>query len=279
MPIKVMLDPNGNNRGSGFVAFSTPEEASQAATCRDEWEDGCQQTSLCCTCSAERRQKGQVAGEGYSFLHDLRCIDTENSQQEKTVITGWSVHFLYRGCTKHLSFHANILCDSCRESIFLHLDDLGKENLLENWVRRVPLSSLISSMLSGKVVEDFAAENVVYLELRTTPKIKRDMNQTKETSIWRRQGRREFRVTYLCTDRETKQAFACKSISKKKLPTTVDVEDVRQEVAIMSTLPEHPNIVKLCATYEDHEAVHLVMELCEGRGLFDRIVARGHYSE
>ncbi|KAI3780090.1 hypothetical protein L2E82_09977 [Cichorium intybus] len=26
----VMLDPNGNSRGSGFVAFSTPEEASQA---------------------------------------------------------------------------------------------------------------------------------------------------------------------------------------------------------------------------------------------------------
>lgn len=47
----------------------------------------------------------------------------------------------------------------------------------------------------------------------------------------------------------------------------------------MSTLPEHPNIVKLRATYEDHEAVHLVMELCEGGELFDRIVARGHYSE
>ncbi|KAI3785466.1 hypothetical protein L1987_44584 [Smallanthus sonchifolius] len=29
---KVMLDPNGNSRGSGFVAFSTPEEASQALT-------------------------------------------------------------------------------------------------------------------------------------------------------------------------------------------------------------------------------------------------------
>ncbi|KAL8231894.1 hypothetical protein R6Q57_001672 [Mikania cordata] len=47
----------------------------------------------------------------------------------------------------------------------------------------------------------------------------------------------------------------------------------------MSTLPEHPNIVKLRATYEDHEAVHLVMELCEGGELFDRIVARGHYSQ
>ncbi|KAL8230923.1 hypothetical protein R6Q57_000701 [Mikania cordata] len=29
---KIMLDPNGNSRGSGFVAFSTPEEASQALT-------------------------------------------------------------------------------------------------------------------------------------------------------------------------------------------------------------------------------------------------------
>lgn len=47
----------------------------------------------------------------------------------------------------------------------------------------------------------------------------------------------------------------------------------------MSTLPEHPNIVKLKATYEDSDNVHLVMELCEGGELFDRIVARGHYSE
>ncbi|KAI9128916.1 hypothetical protein K1719_000399 [Acacia pycnantha] len=47
----------------------------------------------------------------------------------------------------------------------------------------------------------------------------------------------------------------------------------------MSTLPDHPNIVKLKATYEDNENVHLVMELCEGGELFDRIVARGNYSE
>nr|DAD31129.1 TPA_asm: hypothetical protein HUJ06_009980 [Nelumbo nucifera] len=47
----------------------------------------------------------------------------------------------------------------------------------------------------------------------------------------------------------------------------------------MSSLPDHPNVVRLKATYEDNEAVHLVMELCEGGELFDRIVARGHYSE
>ncbi|KAF5476929.1 hypothetical protein F2P56_003617 [Juglans regia] len=97
--------------------------------------------------------------------------------------------------------------------------------------------------------------------------------------LGRELGRGEFGITYLCTDRETKEALACKSISKRKLRTGVDVEDVRREVAIMSTLPDHPNVVKLKATYEDNENVHLVMELCEGGELFDRIVARGHYSE
>ncbi|KAH8493238.1 hypothetical protein H0E87_022474 [Populus deltoides] len=97
--------------------------------------------------------------------------------------------------------------------------------------------------------------------------------------LGRELGRGEFGITYLCTDRENKEALACKSISKRKLRTAVDIEDVRREVAIMSTLPEHPNIVKLKATYEDYENVHLVMELCEGGELFDRIVARGHYSE
>ncbi|XP_027921809.1 calcium-dependent protein kinase 10-like isoform X2 [Vigna unguiculata] len=97
--------------------------------------------------------------------------------------------------------------------------------------------------------------------------------------IGRELGRGEFGITYLCTDRETKQELACKSISKRKLRTAVDVEDVRREVAIMSTLPDHANVVKLKASYEDQENVHLVMELCAGGELFDRIVARGHYSE
>ncbi|CAE5957897.1 unnamed protein product [Arabidopsis arenosa] len=97
--------------------------------------------------------------------------------------------------------------------------------------------------------------------------------------LGRELGRGEFGITYLCTDRETHEALACKSISKRKLRTAVDIEDVRREVAIMSTLPEHPNVVKLKASYEDNENVHLVMELCEGGELFDRIVARGHYTE
>lgn len=92
-------------------------------------------------------------------------------------------------------------------------------------------------------------------------------------------GRGEFGVTYLCMDRSTRDLLACKSISKRKLRTAIDVEDVRREVAIMRHLPRSPSIVTLREACEDDRAVHLVMELCEGGELFDRIVARGHYSE
>ncbi|KAK6779711.1 hypothetical protein RDI58_021895 [Solanum bulbocastanum] len=92
-------------------------------------------------------------------------------------------------------------------------------------------------------------------------------------------GRGEFGITYLCIDRSSRELLACKSISKRKLRTAVDVEDVRREVAIMKHLPQNSSIVSFKEACEDENAVHLVMELCEGGELFDRIVARGHYTE
>lgn len=92
-------------------------------------------------------------------------------------------------------------------------------------------------------------------------------------------GRGEFGITHQCFDIETGENYACKTISKSKLKTEVDVEDVRREVEIMRQLPCHPNIVSFKEAYEDKEAVHLVMELCEGGELFNRIIAKGHYTE
>ncbi|KAE8665585.1 Calcium-dependent protein kinase 8 [Hibiscus syriacus] len=61
--------------------------------------------------------------------------------------------------------------------------------------------------------------------------------------------------------------------------TEVDLEELRREVEIMKHLPKHPNIVAFREAFEDKEAVYLVMELCHGGELFDRIVAKGHYSK
>ncbi|XVF40746.1 hypothetical protein PTKIN_Ptkin01aG0140000 [Pterospermum kingtungense] len=47
----------------------------------------------------------------------------------------------------------------------------------------------------------------------------------------------------------------------------------------MQHLSGQPNIVEFRGAYEDRQSVHLVMELCAGGELFDRISAQGHYSE
>ncbi|GFZ18109.1 calcium-dependent protein kinase 34 [Actinidia rufa] len=52
-----------------------------------------------------------------------------------------------------------------------------------------------------------------------------------------------------------------------------------EKVQIMHHLTGQPNIVELKGTYEDKHSVHLVMELCAGGELFDRILAKGHYTE
>ena len=40
-----------------------------------------------------------------------------------------------------------------------------------------------------------------------------------------------------------------------------------------------PNIVEFKGAYEDKQNLHLVMELCTGGELFDRIINKGTYSE
>mmetsp|Transcript_12904 Transcript_12904/g.32554 ORF Transcript_12904/g.32554 Transcript_12904/m.32554 type:complete len:395 (+) Transcript_12904:2-1186(+) len=42
---------------------------------------------------------------------------------------------------------------------------------------------------------------------------------------------------------------------------------------------DHPNIIKLYETFEDHRNIYLIMELCTGGELFDRIIEAGHFTE
>ncbi|KAJ0025622.1 hypothetical protein Pint_07726 [Pistacia integerrima] len=92
-------------------------------------------------------------------------------------------------------------------------------------------------------------------------------------------GQGQFGTTYLCIDKETNDHYACKSIPKRKLLCREDYDDVWREIQIMHHLSEHPNVVRIKGTYEDSVFVHLVMELCAGGELFDRIVTKGQYSE
>ncbi|CAN1278437.1 CDPK-related kinase 2 [Linum perenne] len=85
---------------------------------------------------------------------------------------------------------------------------------------------------------------------------------------------------YTCSARFRKgdrkgQQVAVKVIPKSKMNTSIAVEDVRREVKILKALAGHSNLVQFYDAFEDSDNVYIVMELCTGGELLDRILSRG----
>ncbi|KAL7203116.1 hypothetical protein ACSBR2_016432 [Camellia fascicularis] len=74
--------------------------------------------------------------------------------------------------------------------------------------------------------------------------------------------------------------LAVKIIAKAKMTTAISIEDVRREVKILKALSGHIHLVRFYDACEDANNVYIVMELCEGGELLDRILSRGgRYTE
>ena len=76
---------------------------------------------------------------------------------------------------------------------------------------------------------------------------------------------------------EPKRYYAIKSISKKNLSPS-DLEDLIKEVDIISGL-DHPVIIDFYETYQDEYFFHIVMELCKGKEVFQKIASEGKIEE
>ena len=70
-------------------------------------------------------------------------------------------------------------------------------------------------------------------------------------------------------NKTTGNLYACKEIQKSKMS---DLEGFKHEINILIKL-DHPNIIKLYEIYETQEYFYLIMELCSGGELFDRIIS------
>lgn len=81
---------------------------------------------------------------------------------------------------------------------------------------------------------------------------------------------------YIAKDREFKDRTVC--IKKVVKADPQKTEAFHKEVHIMRDL-DHPNICKLLETYEEGRFMYFVMEYCEGREVFDRIMEQGNISE
>ncbi|CAI5475252.1 unnamed protein product, partial [Closterium sp. Yama58-4] len=107
----------------------------------------------------------------------------------------------------------------------------------------------------------------------------RDVGAMYAVQMDKELGSGQFGVTRVAVCRATGEKFACKTINKAALKSKSDEDDVRREVTIMEMVKTHPKVVKLKEVFENEQAIHLIMELCSGGELFDRIKERRRYSE
>lgn len=80
------------------------------------------------------------------------------------------------------------------------------------------------------------------------------------------------------TNRKTKVVRAMKLVEKKKLTNEEEKEKFMAEIQILKQL-DHPNILKIFEFYQDKKNYYLIIELCTGGELFDKIIEQGSFSE
>jgi len=82
-------------------------------------------------------------------------------------------------------------------------------------------------------------------------------------------------TVFKAAERQTHIMRAVKRITKKDVG---EEEFLRNEVAVMKKM-DHPNIPKLFEIFEDEKHLYLVMELCEGGDLLDKLLESSHMAE
>lgn len=82
-------------------------------------------------------------------------------------------------------------------------------------------------------------------------------------------GRGQSGVVRCGKHRQLGHQVAIKSVLKHRIK---NILAVRNEIQILQGI-EHPNIIKYHETFEDRRYIHIVMELCTGGELFDRIIS------
>eukprot|EP00439_Symbiodinium_sp_Y106_P009534 s1409_g1.t1 len=90
-----------------------------------------------------------------------------------------------------------------------------------------------------------------------------------------RLGTGSFGTVCKAVRKSTGVEYAIKMIFRDKWP---DIDVLNREIRIMKSL-DHPNILKLIDVFEDQRFIYLVMELCSGGELLDRIITLGHLTE
>jgi polo-like kinase 1 len=105
--------------------------------------------------------------------------------------------------------------------------------------------------------------------------------ETGGTVTYRRHeelGRGGFAVVYRVTNEATGEAFALKAISRDRVVKPKTFEKLKTEIAIQRPL-NHPNVLRSFDSFDDANNYYIVLELCPGHSVRDRLKRRSRLSE
>mmetsp|Transcript_53823 Transcript_53823/g.122435 ORF Transcript_53823/g.122435 Transcript_53823/m.122435 type:complete len:569 (-) Transcript_53823:235-1941(-) len=116
----------------------------------------------------------------------------------------------------------------------------------------------------GFSVADFVPENRGRLE---------DLYSIDEKVM----GEGSYGTVKRCVNQATGAVRAVKTIHKNLLKER-SMKQLKEEIDVMKVM-DHPHILKLYESFDDRRRIYLILELCEGGELFDRIVKAKRFTE
>eukprot|EP00775_Hariotina_reticulata_P006118 gene6118-6357_t len=144
--------------------------------------------------------------------------------------------------------------------------------------------SMIAGMTMGEL-KDFQCPHNARIEAALAGG-RAELETSKTRSVWDDYeadteliGRGAFARVFKAIRREDQQPVAIKVIGRDTKAFKQQRRAMVTKIAVMRTLMDHPNMLKLHGIFEDEEGFHVVLEYCKGAPLLDAIHDKGHFTE
>lgn len=111
------------------------------------------------------------------------------------------------------------------------------------------------------------------------PKSRRTSAFLQQYTILEKLGKGHFAEVFLCVEKATGQRYAVKVFAKQPgMDERSKTEGLQQEIAVLMSV-SHPNVLCLKDTFNERNAVYLVLELAPEGELFNYIVEKHKLTE
>ena len=122
-------------------------------------------------------------------------------------------------------------------------------------------------------------QKVIDVKIKTKNFIKKRTDKVDDhyTTI-KKLGEGAFGTVYMVENKTSKIKRAMKIISKECILNGVDLQEVTNEIKILSLL-DHPNIMKIYEFYEDNENFYIINEFCDQGNIAEKMDKEGTLSE